>query len=114
MRLRYPNYDLDQIELVYQTELAHFQDVNMRMWDIVRGSLDLTSAFEKTDRAMTRATFMNGDLRDAHNLFMWADKFGDMSGIKSQVKVNTDLNSYRMLSVKAGLDEIVSHATDLL
>ena len=64
----------------------------MRMWDIVRDSLDLTGVFESTDRTHFRAMFMNGDLRDAHGLFMWADAFGDMTSIKCQVEVSDQLS----------------------
>ena len=75
-----------------QTQLARFQAINVRMWDIVRGSIDLRGAFEKTDRAHFRHAFMNGDLRDAHGLFMWADAFGDMTSIKCQVEVSDQLS----------------------
>ena len=114
VQLRYSTSDYEQLDLAFQTELAHFQAINMRMWDVVRGSLDLTGAFEKTDRDYFRKTFMNGDLRDAHGAFMWADAFGDMKGIKSQVKVNKDLADFTKLSATALQDDIITHATALL
>ena len=111
LNLRYPTFDQDQLELAYQTELHHFQQMNMRMWDIVRGSLSLDGAFESEDKAHIRTHFMNGDLRDAHGLFMWADEKGNRKGIKAQVQVSKELNQWPMLGPEPTQEAFVAHAS---
>ena len=114
MKMRYPSFDESELELAFETELARFQDVNMRMWDAVRNSIELDGPFESSDKAYIRQHFMNGDIRDSHGLFMWADELGNITDIKSLVKVSKDLANWPELPHTATQDDIVKHASGLL
>ena len=66
IKLRNPDHDSDELEFLFEAALERFQDINMRMWDIVRASIVLTGPFAPSDRVHIRENFMNGDLRDSY------------------------------------------------
>ena len=87
---RFPNEDKLWYETRYQAELALYQELNTKVWDVVRPSIDLHGAFEKSDRDLFRQTMMNGDLRDGAALYKWALSFGAGTDLKSQLQLTKE------------------------
>ena len=73
---------------VYEATLYIYQDKNTLMYYVVRGSIDLSGPFERTDLLMlSLPDYCFGDARDGWRLFQWVLRFCDTSTIGAQTEL---------------------------
>ena len=109
-----PQATSEEINEYHNANLAEYQSVNTRIWDIVRYSIDITGLHEQADRDYMRDNFMHGDLRDGIGLYQRHDDMLNDSDIHSQIQAITDLTNFPTLSAKANLDSLITHSYGLL
>jgi hypothetical protein len=102
------------VQAQYESVLHIYQAKNTLMFHVLRGSLDLTGPFERTDLLMlASADYSVGDLRDGWRLYQWVLRFCDTSTIGAQTELRRKVDG-AVLKAGANLDLFVTHCTTLL
>ena len=102
-----------QLEMFYQDCLLDYEERNSKAWFVLKPTLDLSGTFASVDAATIQRRFTDGERRDAHGLFVWANSFKDCSSVDDQERLQIEFQNAK-LGASASLAELETHFDRLL